>query len=775
MLVLAKILIGQYRSRQPELTLHKGEATPRKRGFSWRYCFWFFMSASLFTFILLFFILGTISLGCYYYFQMNLPVPTRSAMLAMPESTRIYDRHGVLLYELHGDVKRRFVPLSEIPESLRLATIAIEDKNFYKHKGYDLQAIARAFYINYKHKGISQGASTITQQLARTMFLDQERAYIRKIRELLLAIEIEKRYSKDEILEMYLNNIPYGSIAYGVSAAAEIYLDKSVKDLGLMESAYLAALPKAPSDYSPFGSNRSALDRRALEVLAAMQALAYLDSATVQSLVNQPLPHFVSPPHVIKAPHFVFYALEELEKQYGHEELMGGGLEVYTSLDLAWQREAERVVEKWGEINEKKYAAGNAALTAVDPTTGEILAMVGSRDYFEPGSGTYNAAISPRQPGSSFKPYVYATAFSNGMNPDTKIVDSRTDFAAANYGVSYVPQNYSGRHYGTVTARKALAGSLNVPAVKTIVSVGVPKTIDLAERLGISTLTDRKRFGPALALGGGEVKLLEHTAAMGAFGNGGRKQPLVSLLSIKNRSGVSLYQHKPGPGIQAVDEKAAFYIADILSDRKAREFIFGPRNKLVISGHRVAAKTGTTQDFHDAWTVGFTPSIAVGVWTGNNDNKPMKAGADGSYVAAPIWNEFMSFALGRVAKKDFAVPRSLLAKDKVKKDTGVLEKKESANMPESKAEKPGIKLVPAANAMSNEKSEEVGKETLPVSPSKEVLVPKPAEPGITHFELSDETGQKIIDIAPKSSGALIKAPCESLDQKGVSGNCLVFQ
>ncbi len=614
---------------------------------------------TLVLFVLVVLELSALGVGTYYYFLSTLPVPSSEAMMAMPEFTHIYDRNGELLYELHGDVKRRFVPLAEIPIFLQKATIAIEDKNFYTHHGYDLTAMMRAFYINYKHQGIAQGASTITQQLARTMFLSNDRDYIRKIREIILAIEIEKRFRKDEILEMYLNNIPYGSVAYGISAAAQIYLNKPASELSLWESAYLAALPKAPSDYSPFGNNRDALDRRAKEVISAMQTNGYLSVEEVSAIAESAMPNFVSSPHFIKAPHFVFFALDELNKTYGLTAVRDGGLDVYTSLDMSLQREAEKVVAKWGPINEKKYGATNIAMTAVDPSSGEILAMVGSRDYFDPKNGSFNVAISPRQPGSSFKPYVYGAAFSADMNPDSIVVDNQTDFAVANYGVSYIPQNYSGKHYGAVTARKALAGSLNVPAVKVLVSTGINKVIDFAESMGISTLGERNRFGPSLALGGAEVKLLEHTAAMGVFGNGGKKQELSAILKIKKRNGDLFYERKHVAGKQVVDERVAYWISDVLSDAKARQFIFGRGSNLIVPNQRVAVKTGTTQDFHDAWTVGFTPSVAVGVWTGNNDNHVMKNGADGSVVAAPIWKDFMTFALGKLARKDFVAPKGM--------------------------------------------------------------------------------------------------------------------
>ena len=595
--------------------------------------------------------LGT---GTYYYLRAGLPIPSEESMAAMPESTKIYDRNGEFLYEVHGEVKRRFVPLSEIPIYLQEATIAIEDKNFYKHYCFDPIAILRAAYINYRNGEISQGASTITQQLARTLFLNNEQDYLRKINELILAIEIEKRFSKDEILEMYLNNIPYGSVAYGVSAASEIYLNKPVNKVNFIEAAHIAALPKAPSNYSPFGSGRFALEQRAKQVLLAMKDANIITEAEYNYAIEENAPEFVDSPTPIKAPHFVFYVLDELNKEYGENRVKNGGLDIITTLDLNMQEKAEEIVSEWGNINEEKWGAKNASLVAIDPSTGEILAMVGSRDYFEPDFGAFNVAISPRQPGSSFKPYVYATAISQGLSPDDYVVDSRTNFAEYNYGVEYIPRNYDGKFRGLISIRKALAGSLNVPAVKIIVKAGIDKTIDMAESLGISTLGDRNRFGPSLALGGGEVKLLEHTSAFGVFANGGEKAPLSSILRVENGLEKPIYERN-----LVDDERTAYLMNDMLSDASAREYIFGRNSKLEIPGHRVAAKTGTTQDFHDAWTVGYTPSIAVGVWSGNNDNTEMKEGANGYVVATPIWREFMTYALSKVAKKDFVVPSNL--------------------------------------------------------------------------------------------------------------------
>lgn len=596
----------------------------------------------------------------FYYLWNVLPDPTREVMFSAPQSTKILDRHGAMLYEASGEVKRTHIPLIGMPEYLRDATIAIEDKNFYQHYGFDPSAILRAALANYTHKEIKQGASTLTQQLARTILLNRDPSYVRKIKELVLSIKIEYRYDKDEILELYLNNIPYGSTAYGVEAASRLYFGKGAGNLTIKEAAYIAALPKAPTIYSPYGPNVDQLHGRANLVIGKMKALGHITDKEALEALSSPNPSFNSIPDPIKAPHFVFYVLDKLAKQYGEETVRYGGMRVFTTLDLAKQQLAERIIADRGKANEKKYQATNAALVALDPTNGEILAMVGSRDYFKAKDGNVNVALRPRQPGSSFKPYVYAAALEKNFSPSTVIVDSPTDFAAYNNGVSYVPRNYSGRNYGRVTVRQALSGSLNVPAVKVLVAVGIKNAIDTAERLGLSTLKDRKRFGPALVLGGAEVKLLEHTAGLGAFGNQGIYQAPSPIMKIENPAGAIIFQQEKQAGKKAVNPQAAYLISHILSDNEARKFIFGVRNKLAIPGRQVAVKTGTTQDYRDAWTVGYTPDLAVGVWVGNNDNSPMGAKADGSVVAAPIWREFISQALAVRPKKDFARPKEIV-------------------------------------------------------------------------------------------------------------------
>ncbi len=577
------------------------------------------------------------------YLFITLPDPTPAVMNGAPKSTHIVDRNGTVLYEVHGDIKRTPLPFSEIPKYVKDATIAIEDKKFYSHPGFKITSIIRALLTNVRHGEIRQGASTITQQMARIALLDNSPSYTRKIKELVLAVKIELRYSKDDILEMYLNNVPYGSNAYGIEAASEVYFGKHTADLSLLEAAYLAALPKAPSDYSPFGPHVETLRARAHEVVDTMYDLKQISLVEKEAAERDEPLALNRPITPIKAPHFVFYVLDKLVKTYGKDAVENGGLVVKTSLDITLQEKAEAIIHTIGEQNEKRYGAKNAALVALDQNNGEILAMVGSRDYFRSGDGNVNVALQPRQPGSSFKPYVYAAAFAKGvLSPASIIVDTETNFASANHGVPYIPHNYSGLHYGPVSVRKALAGSLNVPAVKALVMTGIDTAIDMAEQVGLSTLTQRNRFGPALVLGGAEVTLLEHTAGFGTFADGGVRQPLSPILEVKKDTGDILFRNVVGPGTRAIDPEVAYLVTDILSDTNARQYIFGYAKNLRLSDRPVAVKTGTTQAYRDAWTVGYTPDITVGVWVGNNDNTPMRYGADGSVVAAPIWHAFMT-------------------------------------------------------------------------------------------------------------------------------------
>lgn len=598
----------------------------------------------------------------------NLPSPESLAQRTVTESTKIYDRTGkIILYDVHGEEKRTVISFEEIPQDIKDATIAIEDNNFYRHFGIDIKGVVRSVIYNFMGKEIlgtktSVGGSTITQQFVKNAILSPEKNYIRKIKEAIIAIEMEIKYSKNEILNFYLNQVPYGSNAYGVEAAAQTFFNKNAKNLTLAESALLAALTQAPSYYSPYGSHFDVTKARQEYVLQRMNELGYITKEEHESAKNEKLV-FAPPSSGIKAPHFVMYIKEYLENKYGKDYIETAGLKVYTTLDWDLQQIAEQAIKNGANTNGKKYNAQNAALAAIDPKTGQILAMVGSKDYWAesyppectPGKNclfepNVNVTTRPRQPGSSFKPFAYSVAFQKGFTPDTIVFDLKTEFnpnCSVNatqekdqYGLDcYHPKNYDGKFRGPISLKEALAQSLNVPSVKTLYLAGVNETINLAQDMGIETLKDRSRFGLSLVLGGGEVKLLEETAAFGVFANEGVKNLTQGILKIENSKKEIIEQYKSDPK-KILEPQITRIISDILSSEDYRAPIFGRKSYLYIEGIPTAAKTGTTQDYRDGWTVGYTPSLAVGVWTGNNDNTPINK-EPGAVIAAPIWNEFI--------------------------------------------------------------------------------------------------------------------------------------
>lgn len=575
----------------------------------------------------------------------SLPEPGQLLDREVAESTRIYDRTGEnILYEIHGDVKRTFVPIDEIPDHVKQAVIAIEDKDFYEHGGFSLWSIFRAVITR---KG---GGSTLTQQFTKnTILFEEKNKYIRKIKEWILTPRIESKYTKDEILQMYLNEMPYGSTAYGVEAASQLYFGKSVRDVNVAEAAILAAIIQAPSRYSPYGPNKDILIGRQQYVLDLMYEQGYISEAKKEAGKLMEL-DFIPPQQNIKAPHFVMYVKDLLSQEYGYSEktIEQGGLKIYTTLDLYKQEIAEEMITKHSESNETNYNATNASLVSIDPKTGQILAMVGSRDFFdEEIDGQVNITTSLRQPGSSVKPLVYAAAFTLGYTPNTILYDVVTNFSTIGdeEGETYEPHNYDLEEHGPVTIRKALAGSLNIPAVKAIYLAGIDTVLDLAEDLGYNSFEDRDRFGLSLVLGGGEVKLLEHTNAFSAFAREGIINPTSAILKIEDSDGKVLEEFEQKDK-KVMDEKVARMINSVLSDNNARAYAFGIDNWLNLGDRPVAAKTGTTNDYRDAWTVGYTPSIVTGVWVGNNDNSEMKRGAAGGVVAAPIWHDYMKKVLG---------------------------------------------------------------------------------------------------------------------------------
>lgn len=616
----------------------------------------------------------------------DLPDPSRIAARAVAESTKIYDRTGeIILFEIHGEEKRTVVPLAEIPASVKNATLAAEDHRFYEHHGLDWQGILRAALKIVTTGKITQGGSTITQQVAKTSLLGwSERNFLRKIREQLMALLIERTYSKDEILEIYLNQIPYGSNAYGIQSASRTYFAKDAKDLTLAEAAALAALPRAPTYYSPYGSNKEALLARKDWILTRMAELGFASREEVERAKKEKLV-FAPPRQTIRAPHFVMYVREYLNQKYGEEFVERGGLKVITTLDWKLQQEAEKAVREGAERNEELVQAANAALVAINPKTGEILAMVGSKDYWgeplpkgcTPGVNCrfdphVNVAIRPRQPGSAFKPFVYATAFKKGYTPETVLMDVPTEFNPLcnfdgtldmskyqNLEISsdecYHPQNYDNKFRGPVTLRQALAQSLNVPSVKLLYLAGIQDSILTAKEMGITTLTAPERYGLSLVLGGAEVTLLEMVSSFGVFSQDGILHPKTAILKIENARGETL-EEKKDVSLPVLDTEVAQTINSILSDNEARIPVFSPQSSLYFPDRQVAAKTGTTQDFRDAWVIGYTPSIAAGVWVGNNDNTPMNQNGLSIMAAGPIWHRFLEAALANTPPEEFTKP-----------------------------------------------------------------------------------------------------------------------
>ncbi len=587
------------------------------------------------------------------YVAKDLPSSGNISKRHLVESTKIYDRTGQhILYEVHGEENRTVIPLDQIPMTVQQATLALEDQDFYKHFGIHPKAILRALLKDIIAFDTVQGASTITQQFVKNSLLSPEQTPIRKIKEAILAIELEAAYSKDEILSFYLNEIPYGANAYGIEAAAQTFFGKSARDLTLDEAAVLAALPRGTTLYSPYGTRTDRLVGRKNYALDQMARLGYISSEEAEAAKNiDTLEKILPQKDAIAAPHFVMYVREFLQKKYGDQALEQNGYKVYTTLDWEMQKKAEEAVKNGSDDN-MRWNASNAALVAIDPPTGEILAMVGSKDYFNKEiDGQVNVATRERQPGSSFKPFVYLNAFSKGYFPETLLYDVKTEFDGGDK--AYSPQNYNGEFSGPIAMKKALGGSLNIPAVKTLYLAGVKSSVDLAKNLGIESINDPKRVGLSLVLGGGEVTLLDHVHAYSTLANAGVRYDKVSILKIEDAEGNILEEHKKGSGKRVVDEKYVAMLDSVLADNENRAWVFGENSPLAFGGRPVAAKTGTTNEFRDGWTVGYTTGISVGVWAGNNDNTPMKAGADGVNVAAPIWREFMDYALTKTEAKDF--------------------------------------------------------------------------------------------------------------------------
>ncbi len=609
----------------------------------------------------------------FFHYVKDFPRPEIFNERQLAQSTKIYDRTGqALLYEIYGEEKRTWVSLEFISDQLKQAVIAAEDANFYSHFGIDVKGIIRSILADLRIRQPIYGGSTIPQQLIRSTFLTTEKTIERKIREIVLALELNRRYSKDQILEWYLNQVPFGQNAYGVEAASQTYFNKSVSEISLSESAILAALIQAPSRLSPYGENKDRLLGRKDYVLNRMVSERFIDKETASTTKAEEI-SFVEKPVQIKAPYFTLWVKQQLEEKYGEDYLRRMGLKVYTSLDWELQQEAEKITKQGIEIN-KAHNAHNAGAIVIRPQNGEILAMtVGTGNYYDmpypegcmPGKDCsfdprFNVVVGTqrnpgRQPGSAFKPFIYVTAFQQGYDDKYTIIDEPTNFGV--WGEEeYEPQNYDELFRGEVTLRQSLAQSLNVPSVKVLLDLaGLGNSIKTAENLGINTL--RPPYGPSIVLGGWEVKLLEMASAYGVLANDGLKIPPVSILRIEDSKGNIIEQNKKTPQ-RVLETSAVRLVNSILSDNEARSPMFGLSSLLYFGDFEVAAKTGTTQDYRDAWTIGYTPSAVVGVWVGNNNNESMKE-EPGVVLAGPIFNRIMKNLLWKFPKQDFPKPELL--------------------------------------------------------------------------------------------------------------------
>ncbi|KKS44699.1 hypothetical protein A2567_01015 [Candidatus Azambacteria bacterium RIFOXYD1_FULL_42_11] len=646
------------------------------------------LSGLVFWGIIVFFASVILFILTFFYYSRYLPDPGAWQDRKVIESTKIYDRKGEnLLYEIHGEEKRTVVQFDQIPQIVKDSTIVAEDADFYNHGGVNIRGILRAIVADIRGKKLLEGGSSITQQLIKNAYLTRERTFSRKFKELILAVTLERKYSKNEILNFYLNQIPYGSNAYGIEAAAQTFFNKPAKDLNLAEAAYLTSLPKGTAYYSPYGNHADELKARANYILDRMREFKYISEKEYDKAKKTTV-NFVGQTTGIIAPHFVMFIRERLNEKYGEDFVEKGGLKVITTINLDLQKVAETAIEEGAKRNEI-YNAKNAAMVAIDPKTGQILTMVGSKDYWkdpepegcEPGKTcqfepNVNVATRLRQPGSAFKPFAYAAAIAGGFTPDAVIWDIPTEFnplcswdGKAEDGVDpetcYKPKNYDGRFRGPVTVKQALANSLNVPSVKVLYLAGLSNTLNVAESMGISTLKDRSRYGLSLVLGAGEVNLLEMTSAYGVFSQEGTRHSPVGILKIEDSSGRILEEYKDD-GQKVINEQAARAINDILSDNNVRAPMFGLYSPLSLGNRPAAAKTGTTQDSNDenkakdAWIVGYTPSLVAGVWTGNNNNAPIEKGGAGVMAAGPIWHDFMIQALKDVPIETFVKPDPII-------------------------------------------------------------------------------------------------------------------
>lgn len=623
--------------------------------------------------------------GLFIYFIKDLPRPEKFTEGTIAQSTKIYDRTGeILLYEIFGEEKRTIVSLSEIPDFLKWAVISVEDKNFFEHQGLDFNAIIRAIFYDLKIGKPLQGASTITQQLIRSYFLTMKKTLERKTREMVLALEIERRYSKDQILEWYFNLIPFGGNLYGIESASQAFFQKHISNISLAEGAILAALIKAPSYLSPYGEHLDELLGRKDYVLDRMLKLNYITKEEAEEAKKEEI-EFQPNITPLQAPHFVFFVKDYLEQRYGLDFLTRKGLKVYTTLDFGTQKVAEDTLEK-GVEEIKIYNAYNGALVSINPETGEILAMVGSKNWYGRSEGCdevtnkckfdpkFNAALSLRQPGSALKPFVYAKLFQDGFTPNSIVWDVKTEFnlncspdadqEIGKYNTDcYHPKNYDERFLGPINLRSALAQSRNLPSVKVLYLAGGDDVLDYILDFGITTLKDKGRYGLSLVLGGGEVKLLEMVQGYSIFANDGIKSSLKFIKKIEDSEGKAIEELKITQ-TRILPAQIAREINDILSDNEARAPMFGLNSPLNLRDYKAAAKTGTTQDYRDGWIIGYTPSLVTGIWIGNNDNSPMTK-KPAVILAGLIWQRFMEKVLKNFPKKEFISPEERIVEEPV--------------------------------------------------------------------------------------------------------------
>ena len=635
-----------------------------------------FLHHNLKKLILLCFALGFIVLGIIALWISTFKMPDLQSFenRKTAQSTKIYDRTGkVLLYDIHQNTRRTQVPYEDISRHIKNATVAIEDAEFYQHNGIKVTSIIRAVLANLTSGQYSQGGSTITQQVIKNSILTTEKTITRKLKEWVLSLKLEKMMNKDQILNLYLNETPYGGNIYGVEEASKTFFGKSASELTLGESAYLAAIPKAPTYYSPYGQNKSKLDIRQKLVLSKMLENKFIIQEEYNLALKEKIEFQPQEKYGIKAPHFVEFIKQYLVDKYGDKAIQENGFKVITTLNYDLQEKTEEITKKFALENKEKFNAENAGVVAIDPKTGQILTMVGSRDYFDKEiDGNYNVTLARRQPGSTFKPFVYATAFNKGYTPDTVLFDLPTEFQSTctpqgepinkNSTLSsstdcYMPENYDSKYLGPISLRNALAQSRNVPAIKTLYLSGIRESIQTAKAMGITTLSDPDRYGLTLVLGGGETSPLEMTSAYGVFANAGIKNKYTAILSIEDNTGKVLesYEQKPE---RVLEENTALLISDILSDNVAKIPAYGANSLLFFPNKKVASKTGTTNDFKDAWTIGYTPEIVIGSWAGNNNNTPMEKKVAGMIIV-PMWHEIMKIALASTTGEVFNTPREI--------------------------------------------------------------------------------------------------------------------